>query len=98
MKTIAARTRNSAATNLSASGEVESDARTCAGRVRVRTVRIDDANTSFHETTKRKTAPAARLGVAGGSATGRNALNRVEPSVSAASSRARGTDAKPAPA
>src|SRR6266581_7032436 len=97
MKSTAGSTMKNPATSLSAIGEVESDARICAGSVRERTVRIDAAKTSFHEITNAKIAAAARLGTAGGSATRTNAPHRLDPSVSAASSRSYGnaTNAPP---
>src|SRR6185503_2552824 len=91
MRRIAGSTMTRPATNLNASGDVDSDAKTCAGNVRIRTVRIDAAKTSFHEMTNVKIAAAASPGSAGGSAIRTNAPQRLEPSVSAASSSSRET-------
>ena len=86
MNTIAGRTMKSPPANLNASGDVERDASTCAGSVRVRSVRIVAANTSFHEITNVKIAAAARPGRARGNTMRRNAPQRLHPSVCAASS------------
>src|SRR5215831_3653095 len=74
-----------------ASGESFKDARTCAGNVRLLTVRMTEANTSFHDSTKAKMLAAASPGNASGSAIRLNAPTGVQPSVSAASSRSPGT-------
>src|SRR5687767_9608833 len=65
--------------------------RTCAGRVRLRTVRMVAANTSFHDSTKANIEAAERPGSDIGSTTFQNAVTRLQPRVRAASSSSSGT-------
>src|SRR5919199_7003339 len=76
------------------SGESFNAERTCAGNVRLVTVRMTDANTSFHDRTKVKIEAAAMPGSASGRATRAKAPSGVQPMVSAASSRSCGTETK----
>src|SRR4051794_11891719 len=76
------------------SGESFNDDSTCAGSVRLVTVRMTDANTSFHDRTKVKIEAAVMPGNASGNATRVKAPTGVQPIVSAASSRSRGTAMK----
>src|SRR5215212_5020349 len=92
MKTTDGTTRANPPANRNGNGESPRDERICAGRVRFETVRIVAAKTSFQDSTKVKILAAARPGAASGRATLRNAPNGVQPRVSAASSRSRGTD------
>src|SRR5438105_209325 len=80
--------------NRYASGDAFNDDNTCAGSVRLVTVRITDANTSFQDSTNVKMLAAAMPGSASGSATRLKAPSGVQPRVSAASSRSIGTATK----
>src|ERR687885_2938865 len=94
MKTSAGTIRAKPPANLYGSGELSSWVRTWAGSVRFWTVRITDANTSFHDNTNVKMLAAATPGRASGSATRVKAPTGVQPRVSAASSRSTGTATK----
>src|SRR3712207_2024956 len=85
---------NQAAAKRKGAGEAVRAERTRAGRVRSRKVRMVAAKTSFQERTKVKMEAAARPGRASGRTTRRKALAGVQPRVSAASSRSRGTPTK----
>src|SRR5215203_1716726 len=91
MKTSDGAIRNQAAAKRNGIGESLSWERISAGSVRSRRVRMTAAKTSFHERTNVKMEAAARPGSAKGSTTLRNADAGVQPSVSAASSKSRGT-------
>src|SRR5437764_940641 len=91
MKTSAGKINAKPPANRYGSGESPSDDSTCAGRVRLLTVRMTDAKTSFQDSTKVKMLAAAMPGSASGIATRVNAPSGVQPSVSAASSRSMGT-------
>src|ERR687895_2584440 len=91
MKTSEGASMNQAAAKRKGAGDSLSEARTRAGSVRSRRVRIVAAKTSFQERTKVKMAAAARPGRASGSTTRTKALAGVQPNVRAASSRSRGT-------
>src|SRR5688572_33005552 len=94
MKTKDGTTNANPPANRSGSDESLREVNTCAGKVRLDTVRMDAANTSFHDSTKVKMPAAARPGNASGNATLRKAPMGVHPNVSAASSRSLGTDTK----
>src|ERR1051325_1329338 len=80
--------------NRNGSGESPSELNTWAGNVRLDTVRIVAANTSFQDSTKVKIPAAANPGSASGRATRKKAPIGLQPRVSAASSRSLGTDTK----
>src|ERR671914_1289794 len=82
---------NQAAAKRKGTGDWVRAERTSAGSVRSRRVRITAAKTSFQERTKVKIEAAASPGSASGMTTRMKALTGVQPSVSAASSRSRGT-------
>src|SRR6266498_1562955 len=92
MKMSAGRISAKPPANRYGNGESPSDASTCAGSVRLLTVRMTEANTSFQESTNVKMLAAARPGNANGIATRVNAPNGVHPNVNAASSRSTGTE------
>src|SRR5712691_12122133 len=94
MNTSAGRISANPPANRYGSGESPNDDSTCAGSVRLLTVRMTDANTSFHDNTNVKMLAAARPGNASGMATRVNAPSGVQPSVNAASSRSTGTEIK----
>src|ERR671931_1430277 len=91
MTTSDGASRKKAPAKRNGGGEVDRVDSTSAGRVRLRSVRITAAKTSFHDSTKVKIDAAASPGSASGSTTRTNALAGVQPSVWAASSRSRGT-------
>src|SRR5262249_26728885 len=86
MKMKAGAVRAKPPANLNGRGDTLSDWTTCAGSVALWRVRISAPKTSFQESTKLKSAAAARPGTLSGSTTRSTAPTRLTPRIIAASS------------